>query len=62
MTRLKKDLGSSEIDTTIREGRSLGSKLGLNGTPSYIIGKKIVIGAVGQEELQSVVTEQKKTL
>jgi hypothetical protein len=25
--------------------------LGLNGTPSYVVGKEIVIGAVGLDEL-----------
>jgi protein-disulfide isomerase len=31
---------------------SLGQTLGLNGTPSYIIGDNVVVGAVGLNELK----------
>ena len=30
----------------------LGLSLGLNGTPSYVIGENVVVGAVGIEALQ----------
>jgi protein-disulfide isomerase len=47
MTRLEKDLKSDEIGKTLEESMKLAEALGLNGTPSYVIGNDVVIGAVG---------------
>lgn len=51
MAKLAKDLGSPEIRATLEENMKLAEQLGLNGTPSYVVGKEIVIGAVGLDEL-----------
>jgi protein-disulfide isomerase len=56
MTRLQKDLASSEIKATINENLKLGDKLGLSGTPSYIIGKDVVVGAVGLDALKQQIS------
>jgi protein-disulfide isomerase len=50
--RIEKDLASPEIRATIEENLRLAEEMGLNGTPSYVIGKQIVIGAVGLEGLK----------
>ncbi len=47
MARLEKDLKSDEVAKTIEENMKLAEALGLNGTPSYVIGNDVVIGAVG---------------
>jgi len=47
MARLDKDLKSDEVTKTIEESMKLAEALGLNGTPSYVIGNDVVIGAVG---------------
>lgn len=47
MARLDKDLKSDEIARTLEESMKLAEALGLNGTPSYVIGNDVVIGAVG---------------
>lgn len=47
MTRLAKDLKSPEITTTIDENLKLAEAMGMNGTPSYVIGKQVVVGAIG---------------
>jgi protein-disulfide isomerase len=47
MARLDKDLKSEEVAKTIEESMKLAEALGLNGTPSYVIGNDVVIGAVG---------------
>lgn len=47
MARLEKDLKSDEIGKTLQESMTLAEALGLNGTPSYVIGNDVVIGAVG---------------
>jgi len=51
MARLDKDLKSDEIDATLAESMKLAEALGLNGTPSYVIGNDVVIGAVGAATL-----------
>ena len=53
MARLEKDLASPEVKATLEESFKLAEPLGLNGTPSYVIGKDVVIGAVGLSELKS---------
>ena len=47
--------GSGEpggAQATIEENFKLAEAMGMNGTPSYVIGKQVVIGAVGVENLQ----------
>ena len=51
MARLEKDLSSSEVRATLEENFKLAEEMGMNGTPSYVIGKQVVIGAVGREGL-----------
>src|SRR6266581_6219854 len=46
MAKLEKDIASPEIKATIEENFKLAEDMGLNGTPSYVIGKQIVVGAV----------------
>jgi protein-disulfide isomerase len=50
--RIEKDLASPEVKATIEENFKLAEEMGLNGTPSYVIGKQIVVGAVGLEGLK----------
>jgi len=50
--RIEKDLSSPEVKATIQENFKLAEDMGLNGTPSYVIGKQIVVGAVGLEGLK----------
>jgi protein-disulfide isomerase len=51
MARLEKDMKSDEVSKTLEESMKLAEALGLNGTPSYVIGNDVVIGAVGQAQL-----------
>jgi protein-disulfide isomerase len=50
--RLEKDLASPEVKATIEENFKLAEAMGMNGTPSYVIGKQVVIGAVGLDGLK----------
>ena len=56
MGRLDKDLASEEIKASIDENLKLAETLGLNGTPSYIVGTDVVIGAVGIDALRAKVS------
>src|SRR6188508_3476415 len=51
MARIEKDLKSDEVGKTLEESMKLAEALGLNGTPSYVIGNDVVIGAVGLDAL-----------
>jgi protein-disulfide isomerase len=55
MTRLEKDLESDEVRETLRENMKVAEAIGLNGTPSYIIGSDVVIGAQGYDVLKEKV-------
>jgi len=50
--RIEKDIASPEVKATIEENFKLAEDMGMNGTPSYVIGKQVVIGAVGLEGLK----------
>ncbi|MBX9846397.1 MAG: DsbA family protein [Xanthobacteraceae bacterium] len=53
--RIERDLNSDEVRLTLEESLKLAEKLGLNGTPSYVIGPHVVVGAVGLEQLKEKV-------
>jgi protein-disulfide isomerase len=57
MARLEKDLTSPEINATLNENFKLAEEMGLNGTPSYVIGKDVVVGAVGAPGLAKKISE-----
>jgi protein-disulfide isomerase len=52
MARLEKDMASDEVKNTLQESFRIAEALGLNGTPSYVVGSDVVIGAVGLPALK----------
>lgn len=60
MARLERDLKSDEIRATIEESMKLAEALGLNGTPSYVIGEDVVVGAVGARALKEKIAAARK--
>jgi len=50
--RIEKDMASPEVKTQLEESFKLADALGLNGTPSYVVGGDVVVGAVGLEALR----------
>jgi protein-disulfide isomerase len=52
IARLEKDMATPEVRATIEENFKLAESMGMNGTPSYVIGKQVVVGAVGMEALR----------
>jgi len=47
MAQIEKDMAGPEVKNTLDENFKLAEALGLNGTPSYVIGSDVVVGAVG---------------
>jgi protein-disulfide isomerase len=56
MAKLEKDMSSPEVRATLEENLKMADSLGMNGTPSYIIGKQVVIGAVGLDALREKIS------
>ena len=50
---LKAALATDEAGQTIEEVYTLANRLGLTGTPSYVVGDEVVMGAVGYDQLKS---------
>jgi len=45
MVRLKKDMASAEVKKEIDDTRQLATKMGIQGTPHFIVGDRIIPGA-----------------
>ena len=55
IARIEKDMTSPEVKATIEENFKLAEAMGMNGTPSYVIGKQVVVGAIGLDGLKEKV-------
>jgi len=55
MAKLQKDAADPEIKDKLAGVLKLGDGLSINGTPSYVIGDEVVVGAVGYDELKKKV-------
>ena len=60
MARIEKDMDSPEVKTTIDEDMKLADALGVSGTPSYVVGDEVVVGAVGIDELKAKIKAVRK--
>ena len=52
---LRKKMAENTSDEGVQEAYTLANDLGITGTPSYVIGREAVFGAVGVEELTAKV-------
>ena len=55
IARLEKDMAGDETKATLEENMRVAEALGLNGTPSYVVGNEVVVGAVGLAALKEKV-------
>lgn len=58
--RLKKDMDTSATKAVIEDTVALGDRLGLTGTPAFILGDEVVFGAVGQAALKAKIDAVRK--
>jgi protein-disulfide isomerase len=61
MPRIEKDMDSPEVKTTIEEDMKLADLLGVSGTPTYVVGDEVVVGAVGLDELKKKLSPDQAT-
>ena len=55
VARIEKDMAGDEGKAQLEESFKLAEALGLNGTPSYVVGNDVVVGAVGLNTLKEKV-------
>lgn len=59
--RLKADMKDPEIEGIIQRNLALADSLGINGTPTFIIGDTIIPGAVDLDTLRSLIAEARSS-
>jgi protein-disulfide isomerase len=55
IARLQRDMDGPEVKAAIQENVMLGDKLGLSGTPAFVVGDEVISGAVGLEPMRKTV-------
>jgi len=58
--QLKKDMGSARISQIINGNRALAQRLGITGTPGFIIGNQIYPGAADMATFKNLVAQARK--
>jgi protein-disulfide isomerase len=60
VARLKRDMASPQIAADLKANRALARKLGITGTPAFVIGHRIIPGAVSLDDLRQLVADARK--
>ena len=58
--QFKRDLADPDIPAALQQNMMLYSRLGLGGTPGYVIGEKIIPGAEGYQRLLAAVQDARE--
>ncbi|PWB82163.1 MAG: disulfide bond formation protein DsbA, partial [Methylocystaceae bacterium] len=58
--RLEKDAKSPEVHASLREAAEIADSLNLSGTPSWVLGKEVIVGAVGYSQLKGKIDNMRK--
>jgi protein-disulfide isomerase len=63
LEKLKKDMTSPEVDAEIKKSEALAKKMGVNGTPHFLVGDRAIPGAPEDlyDQLENHVTELRKS-
>jgi protein-disulfide isomerase len=56
--RLKTDMMSPATQKSLRENMTLATALGLDATPSFVIGDRVIRGALSPEAFQAIIDEE----
>lgn len=57
---LSKKMAGSEVADILRKNNELGRSVGINGTPAFVIGSRLVPGAISLEQMKAIVAEERK--
>ena len=59
VARLRKDMKDPAIAQIIERNYQIATALGINGTPAFIIGNRLVPGAIDADAMAEIVREQR---
>lgn len=59
--RLHQDMEDPAIEAYLRETNRLAGEIGITGTPAFVIGDKLVPGAIGAEDLRQLIAEARNS-
>ncbi|HLT77399.1 MAG TPA: DsbA family protein [Ferrovibrio sp.] len=57
VTKLKADMTAPKVEQVLRANHELAGKLGIQGTPGFVIGEELVPGAIPLEAMRSLVKQ-----
>ncbi|MBP7065145.1 DsbA family protein [Ferrovibrio sp.] len=57
--RLKKDMAAPKVSQVIERNLALAQKIGVDGTPGFVIGEQLIPGAIPLETMRQVVKQQR---
>lgn len=60
LAALEAESQKEDVIDAFREANDLATRLGINGTPSYVIGDEVVFGALGAEVLREKIDNMRK--
>jgi protein-disulfide isomerase len=60
VAKLKKAMDDPAVEAALLRNRELGQELGINGTPTFVIGKILIPGALPKEILKDAVDANRK--
>ena len=55
MAKLQKDMDGADVTAGLQETMKLADALQINGTPTFVVGQDLVVGAVGYDQLKDKV-------
>ena len=59
VARLRVDMDGEAVKRTIEANQALAQSLGINGTPSFVVGDKLIPGAVDVKQLAALVDQRR---
>jgi protein-disulfide isomerase len=60
VARIEKDLKSDEVRESLEEVMGMAEAMGINGTPTYVIGERVIPGAIGAAALRQQIEALRK--
>ncbi|MGB0575669.1 MAG: DsbA family protein [Alphaproteobacteria bacterium] len=61
-SKLRKDMADPKIQQVLQKNYQLATTLGINGTPAFVIGERLVTGAIGEAALTQIIKEERARL
>lgn len=60
LTMLRQEMNDPAITEYIRSNMFLAQEIGVTGTPTYVIGDKVFIGAIGHDALREAIADKRR--